>query len=300
VLRRERPMTAPGLRFGQRLAYAATLFAWFDSWRTLAYQLLPVAILLTGCLPVAASLNVFGTLAVTVFVLQFVALRLLARGLYPPVLSLIFEMLRLPAVLPATLAVLTPDRPRRFRVTPKGRRDEPQSAPVPTIYPLLLALGGFAFAWMAATLAGLTPVHYDHPGAVIGASLFLAANQLLVIAAVRRVRNPAFRGERRASYRFPTELPGQLDGTACTVGDLSLSGARVFPAGPLVAHESGSPATLEIELPSGAQRFQATIRRHLPDGSIGIEFVAGEAAHLAGLALAIHHAPAAPGEQLAA
>ncbi|HUZ85281.1 MAG TPA: glycosyltransferase, partial [Gaiellales bacterium] len=188
VLRIERPMTAPGLRFGQRLAYAATLFAWFDSWRTLAYQLLPIAILLTGCMPVAAPIAVFGPIAGGVLVLQFVALRLLARGYYPPLLSLIFEMLRLPAVLPATLTVFTPHRARAFRVTPKGRiREGDQHAAVPAIYTGLRSLGSFATLWMVATLLGFTPVHYAHPGAVVGAAVFLAGNQLLIVAAARRL-----------------------------------------------------------------------------------------------------------------
>jgi cellulose synthase (UDP-forming) len=303
VLRLERPMTAPGLRFGQRLAYAATLFAWFDSWRTLAYQLLPVAILLTGAMPVASRIEVFGPIAATIFVLQFVTLRLLARGYYPPILSLIFEMLRMPAVLPATLTVFAPNRSRSFRVTPKGRSGAAQATPpVPRIYTGLLALGVGSLVWMAGTFAGITPVTYTHPGAVAGAAAFLVANQLLIVAAVRRLRRPAFRGERRQSYRFPTELRGRAGGIECQIADLSLSGARIRSAtGALAEGEISGKVMLHLELPDGPLDIGAVIQRRLPDGSIGVAFTGAGHGDLGRLALAIfHHGSDPASEPLAA
>ena len=296
VLRIERPMTARGLRFGQRLAYAATLFAWFDSWRTLAYQLLPAAILLTGAMPVASRIGVFGPVAATIFVLQFVTLRLLARGYYPPILSLIFEMLRMPAVLPATLTVFAPHRSQSFRVTPKGRSDSGHTAPpVPRIYTALLALGAGSLAWMAATFAGLTPVTYTHPGAVAGAAVFLVGNQLLILAAVRRLRNPAFRGERRRSYRFPIELRGLADRIECRIMDLSLSGARIRTiAGDPQGNDGHGPVHLHLHLPDGPLTLPAAVQRRLPDGSLGLAFTDVAHRDLARLALAIFHHDSTP------
>ena len=295
VLRIERPMTTPGLHFGQRLAYAATLFAWFDSWRTLAYQLLPAAILLTGCMPVSSSIRVFGPVALTIFITQFMTLRLLARGYYPPILSLIFEMLRMPAVLPATLTVFTPHRTRTFRVTPKGRTDGSHRPPrLPVMYTALFAAGAISFAWMAATFAGLTPVHYGHPGAVLGAAAFLAGNQLLVVAAARRLRSPAFRGERRRSYRFTTELTGRANGSECLVTDLSLTGARIRAAsGGTIEAATGTHIDIQLDLPNGRVSTSATVQRQLPDGSVGIAFDAAAHRDLARLALAIFHEPSA-------
>ena len=43
VLRTENPLTTRGLTWGQRLSFGTTLFAWFDSWRTFAYMVLPPA-----------------------------------------------------------------------------------------------------------------------------------------------------------------------------------------------------------------------------------------------------------------
>ena len=51
VLRRENPLSSSGLTIGQRLAFATTLFGWFDSWRTLTYILIPLAVVATGACP---------------------------------------------------------------------------------------------------------------------------------------------------------------------------------------------------------------------------------------------------------
>ena len=47
----------------------------------------------------------------------------------------LFEMLRMPAILPATLAIVRPRAPRPFRVTPKGRGrgGRARTIPVPSV-----------------------------------------------------------------------------------------------------------------------------------------------------------------------
>ena len=50
--------------------------------------------------------------------------RLLARGYYDTRLSLVFEVLRMPAIIPATFAVLAPKHNWKFQVTAKGRMSE--------------------------------------------------------------------------------------------------------------------------------------------------------------------------------
>ena len=91
----------------QRLAYSATLFAWFDSLRSLLFVVLPIAIIFTGAIPVDTSLIVFGPIFLGTFLMQLAALRLLARGHSPPVLSLTFDLLRMPAVIPALGELIT-------------------------------------------------------------------------------------------------------------------------------------------------------------------------------------------------
>jgi cellulose synthase (UDP-forming) len=301
VLRRERPFTRPGLTFGQRLAYATTLIAWFDTWRTLAYQVIPIVVIATGVMPVDAPLAVFGPIAIGVFVLQMLSLRLLARGYYPPRLSLIFEMLRLPAVLPATLAVFNPQRSRPFRVTPKGRTaDGRERGGVPLLYRVLLAAGGLVMVWSAATFAGLTPVRYAHPDAVLGAAAFLIANELLVLAAIRRIRLPRYAGERRAGFRFPTQLWGVINAHRCRVADLSMTGARITLTAAAAAASEPRVSRLEIAGPSGSITLACRIRR-LDGGELGVEFTPGQYEQRAKLALALfQHGAVAVDERQAA
>jgi cellulose synthase/poly-beta-1,6-N-acetylglucosamine synthase-like glycosyltransferase len=290
VLRKERPLTGRGLSFGQRLAYAATLFAWFDSWRTLAYQLIPVVILLTGAMPVSVPMSVFGPAAVTLFVMQFVTLRLLARGYYPPILSLIFEMLRLPAVFPATFVIFAPGRAGTFRVTPKGRTEESgpvRAARVPRLYLVLMGLAVLALAWAGASFAGLTPTQYDHVGAAVGAAAFLLGNQLLVIAAIRRIRQPRYAGERRASYRFPISFRGRINGLSCVIDDVSLTGAQVHIDGNPVVFYVDQSVHLEIDLDGGTERMDCVVRRRRRDGALGLSFEADTEEQVTRLALAL-------------
>ncbi|MCS7008084.1 MAG: glycosyltransferase, partial [Gaiellaceae bacterium] len=175
VVRLERPITGPGLSLGQRLSYAATLWAWWDSWRTLGYVVLPGLVIVTGAIPIAAPLAVFGPLFLGTLALQFVAMRLLARGYYPPLLSLVFEFLRMPAVVIGTLTLFRP-RGGRFGVTPKGpSASGRERIPLPLLTKALLVASPLAMIWFVLTLAGLTPISYEEPGVAIGAAAFLAA-----------------------------------------------------------------------------------------------------------------------------
>ena len=122
VQRAERPLTQRGLTFGQRLAFATTLFGWLDSSRTLAFMVLPIAVVISGSSPIDAPGEIYGPAFAATFVMQFAALRLLARGYSPPppLRSLLFEVLRMPAVLPATLAVISGGKGARSEGTPEA------------------------------------------------------------------------------------------------------------------------------------------------------------------------------------
>jgi hypothetical protein len=246
---------------------------------------------------VAVPITVFGPVAVTLFAMQFISMRLLARGYYPPILSLIFETLRLPAVLPATLSIFAPGRAGTFRVTPKGRSEEvggSRVAPVPRLYIVLMALAAGALAWAGATLVGLTPVTYEQPGVVAGAALFLLGNQALVIAAIRRIRRPRYAGERRESYRFPIAFNGRINGLKCVVDDVSLTGAQVHTVGEPVMFYVDQPVTLEMELAWGTERIDCIIRRRRPDGALGLSFQGNTDELVTRLSLALFHPDAQP------
>ncbi len=294
VLRRENPLLGPGLAAGQRLAFLTTLFGWFDSWRTLAYMLIPLAVVATGAVPIRAPGAVYAPFFLATLALQFVALRLLARGHYPPVLSVLFEVLRMPAVLPATLAILAPDVHARFQVTPKGRRGDARArTPVPSLLTALAVVSAAGMAWFTASLLGVGPLHYAVPWAAIGAAVFLAMNEALLLAAIGRVRSSRFAGNRRASTRLPVRVAARMNGMVCEVRDLSVTGARVLL--PTPAPEIPPRVALTLELERDVIRLECAVRRRPAirrDGAeVGLQFEPDQEEELARLAVGLFHPP---------
>jgi cellulose synthase (UDP-forming) len=295
VLRGENPLFAGGLTFGQRLAFMTTLFGWFDSWRTFAYITIPLAVVGTGAVPIDAPGEVFGPFFLATLGIQFIALRLLARGHYPPFLSVLFEVLRMPAVLPATLALLWPNRAATFKVTPKGRSASGgQRTPVPLLLTVLAAASSIGLVWFTATLLGLSPLRYEVPWAAIGAAGFMAVNLALLLAAIGRIRSSRFAGNRRAGTRLPIHVPVRLAGQTGELLDLSVSGARVRLLGPV--DPTSGELWLTMELPSGPLEVQVEVRRtQIREGAsvLGLSFAAGQEKTIGALAVAVFHADVA-------
>jgi len=235
VLRLERPLTGPGLTLPQRLSYAATLTGWFDSWRTLGYLLMPILVLLTGASPIRTDVTTFTLAFASAFLLQQWATSLLSRGRGSFVRAMLFEVVRMPANLAATLTLLS-SRELVFQVTTKGRLgQERQRIPVPRLHAALLALGAISALWFALSITGLTPLHYGATAPVIASAGWLALNMTVLVIAIRRIRATRHASERRAAYRFTLSADVQLDGRPVELVDLSLTGARVTaPSGTAV------------------------------------------------------------------
>lgn len=289
VLRTENPMVVSGLTIPQRLSYAATILGWFDAWRSLGYLVLPIVVIATGAVPIKAEPLTFAFAFGANFVLGQLALRVLSRGCHRPVLSLLFEFVRMTPNLLATTTLWTRRR-ATFRVTPKGRTAEGRRPThVPRPLTVVLGLSVVALAWYALTLMGATPVIYAIPWAVHAAVFWMLVNVSLVWLAIRRIRSSRFASERRASVRFETDLPGRLDGIEAWVRDLSLTGARLeIPAAATVA----SDGRLIVETPNGtALQLNGTVRARWTDatgrGMLGYEFDAGQFDVRARLALAL-------------
>jgi cellulose synthase/poly-beta-1,6-N-acetylglucosamine synthase-like glycosyltransferase len=295
VLRRENPLTSSGLAVGQRLAFMTTLFGWFDSWRTLTYILIPLAVVATGAVPIDAPGEVFAPVFVATLAIQAVAMRVLSRGHYPPILSVLFEFIRMPAVLPATLAVFWPDRASKFKVTPKGRSaTSGQRVPVPRLLSALAVVSSVGIVWFTATLLGLSPVTYTVPWAAIGGAVFMAMNLALLLMAIGRIRSSRFAGNRRAGTRLPVHIPVRLAGLQGELLDLSVTGAGVRIEAP-VDLDVGE-LWLTMELPSGPLELQVEIRRNRMVGRsevLGLSFTPGQEKAIAELAVAIFHADVA-------
>jgi cellulose synthase/poly-beta-1,6-N-acetylglucosamine synthase-like glycosyltransferase len=297
VLRQENPLMGRGLSVGQRLGFLTTLFGWFDSWRTLAYMTLPLAVVVTGAVPMRAPGEVFGPLFAATLGLQFAALRLLARGHYPPVLSLLFEVLRMPAVLPATISGLRGRSGVAFQVTPKGRSPGGRArVRVPRLLSVLAAASSLGLVWFAATLFGQTPIRYGVPWAAIGAAFFLSVNLALLLAAIGRIRSAEFAGNRRAGTRLPVRVPVVVDGRIARVEDLSMTGARVLIEPSYEAQRAN--VTVGAMVGGRLLELSAHVRRRVERESgefeLGLEFAPGQEDAVARLANVIFDAaPAA-------
>ena len=257
VLRVENPLLVSGLTLGQRLGYASTLLGWFDSWRTLGFLLLPPAVLLTGQIPILADGMTFAILFGITYALQQAALYLLGRGAYRPLLSVVFDLVRMSANFMATVSLFVPRTPR-FRVTPKGRIGADRGR----IEPPLLLRFSLGVSFVAATvfalhLVGPFDLGYASEWAAFGAFAWLAVNAGLVWVAIRRVSSLRYAGERRSAVRFAVDVPGWIDGQAATVHDVSVGGALIAAEQPLVERESH---LVSFALPGGTTSLWATIR----------------------------------------
>ncbi|WP_158657543.1 glycosyltransferase [Blastococcus saxobsidens] len=260
VLRHDNPLTASGLTVRQRLSYLYTLSAWFDAWRTLGFALVPVAVLLTGLFPVAAPPAEFALMAGVPFVLQQVALTLLSRGFAPARFSLLFEVVRLPSNLAATLTLLRRGT-GRFAVTAKGRTGEERTrARVPAVLLLLAAVLGGSLLYTAASFYGWTPTRHGLDGTTLVPICWVAVTLGFVLAGIRRIRDPRFSAERRDGHRFPAAMQAVVDGAPALLIDVSLGGAQVRIRGVGVA--VGVDVELAIRVPDRASHvvLRGTVR----------------------------------------
>jgi cellulose synthase (UDP-forming) len=277
VLRVENPLVVPGLTLPQRLGYASTLLGWFDSWRTLGLLMLPPAVLLTGQVPIAADGVTFVAWFGVTYVLQQAALYLLGRGAYRPILSVIFDLVRMTPNLAATLTLLRARRPR-FMVTPKGRMAA-QRGRVETPKPLRAVLGLSVVAAVVFVLVQLNalPIRYEAEWAARGAFVWLVVNAVLVWLAIGRVRSLRYAAERRSSVRFALDMAGSVDGADVTVQDVSVGGALLART---TALEPRDRHLLTFQLTDGAVSLWATSRssRVAADGThhYAFEFEAGQ------------------------
>ncbi len=291
VLRRENPLFVSGLTLTQRLGYAATLLGWFDAWRSLGYLLLPIVVLLTGAVPIRADATTFVVFFGVTFTLQQLALRVLSRGCHRPILSILFELVRMTPNVLATLTLVT-RRSVAFAVTPKGRTGDGgaigrQAAPGPRLLTAVAVLSIAAGAWFAASLLGWTPVTYSVPWAAYATFGWLALNIVLLSQAISRVRDLRYAGERRAAVRFDTALTGTLAGDPCAVLDVSLTGARVA----MWSSPMSDRVELAVSLDDGPVELAAVVRSARRDASerlvVGLEFLPDQNVARGALSLAI-------------
>jgi cellulose synthase (UDP-forming) len=298
VLRLDNPLRGPGMTLAQRIAFFTSLSTWFSCWRTVGYILVPLLVLLTGATPIVAPPEIYMPMLVGILALQLTAVRLFSGSAFSFVASMTFEIVRLPALLPATVAYFRPGRRTSFHVTPKGKSEgERRRAPVPPLLWWIAAAQAFALGWFAAVVTGLVPFfHYASPLAPIFVAPLSVVSLGLTISAINRIRSSRYSGNRRAATRLPVWTQAQIGDVICVVLDLSVTGARLRVPDTLAA-ELGGEVDVGFATPHGMVRLGATVRRRFKTHDVadeyatevGLEFRPDQEATLGRLAVALFH-----------
>lgn len=260
VWRREGVLTAGGLDLGQRVAYLATMLAYFEGWQRAMFFLAPVLVLTLGVMPIAELNHEFLLRFLPYYLLTFWVFEEVSRGFGRSLLTEQYNMMRFAVFITATFGLFL--KRLRFVVTPKRMGETDATARA--IWPQYVVLGLNALAIPAGILLhagrGALPT-----GALVANLIWAAATAAIAIAAIRfTLRVATFR---RQEYRFPLPVPlcfnlpsGTLQALAT---DISPRGFRLSGL-PDTALQPGQGLAGELLLPSGRLPIRATVREVLP------------------------------------
>lgn len=198
LLVHERAFTRPGATFGQRLSYLFHVASNLEGWRHLFVYALPVAMLVTGILPVRTDAATFLAFFVPYFAFMTLALTEFSRGHARPDESAVYNLARCPVSLTAPF---TWHRRRYYGVTPKTRTHGVWLGAPFTYAVLLASLGAIVYACGAA-LAGRSPF----PPATLAVLVVWAAYHVVTAVRLLRLAHRCER-DRRGATRFPESLP---------------------------------------------------------------------------------------------
>ena len=275
VLRtRENPLVAPGLSVKQRASYLSSLLAYFVPMQRLAMLAVLVAMLVTGRLPLHATLWQFGVFWLPWMVLNLVASAALCRGQASLWDGSYSTHLTSEIFVRAAFALLHPFR-ASFKVTPKDGIDDGGWSAVRQLRLVLVSgvvlVGALVARGLAlAGLIGLPPLR----GLAVVAGLVFGVWELTLIAA--SLWKVSRRHQVRHHYRVPVEIAGVVDRTLVRVVDLTPGGAGIIAPGADRgrARRSGSTWTStdvhgdvhEVELRFAVRSCRPGPRPRLADG----------------------------------
>ena len=309
-LKVDNPVLAPGLTIGQRIAYAYSVSSWFESWRVLGLSLVLVVTVLTGLCPVVAPAAQFLLMTGAMLILHHVAALVLGRGFTTIRHSLLFDIIRMPSNLTATLSLLQ-RRPSQFAVTVKGRTGEKhRRAPIPLVIAGLGLLNGCTLVYAVLTFAGCTPTDYTSIARVAVPLVWLVVSTGFLVAAVRRIRSLDHADEQRDAYRLTVTSAVSVDGVRGSLVDISMGGARIRLPGRQLG--VGSKVEFAIRVPTGEGEIRlGSSVLSCADGTVRVQFLGRQWAEMAALALTVfrtggcdpsapaaHQLPSHPGESI--
>jgi cellulose synthase (UDP-forming) len=198
VLRLEKPLTAPGLTFGQRIAYFSSFYFYWTSYQKLIYLLVPAFCVATAVFPLLAEPELYLSYFLPYLVLNLAVTASLQGGFGSFVRTERYNLIKLGAMLRSVAGLV--QRRATFTVTPKTQSDA-----VPWLrmlhYTSLLAL------LILTVVVGLVRT-YLASGTLeawaFGVNSFFAFFFLYLLGPV--VLLALRRKELRTTYRFPERL----------------------------------------------------------------------------------------------
>ncbi len=260
--RREGILFARGLSLVQRLSYLATMLAYFEGWQRAIFYLAPVAVLMTGVMPIAAFDFEFLLHFIPYYLLTFWAFEEVARGYGRSILTEQYNMMRFAVFITATFGFFL--RKLRFIVTPKtmGATDATRR----TLWPQYAVLALNAVAIPVGIVLHLRGAQLPL-GALIANVMWATITLGLAGVVVRFALWVAT--FRRRDYRFRLPIPIRLETFAGTklalATDVSSSGFRLTGK---VADDLlvGDEIDAQLCLPTGHLSVRAKVRSIAPRG----------------------------------
>ena len=259
--RHEGVLTAGGLSLGQRIAYLATMLAYFQGWQRLVVYLAPVAVLVTGKLPILDLDREFLARFVLYCALGCWVFEELARGYGRTVLTAQYDMMRFAVFMAATCEVFV--RKVAFLIAPGPRT----GATARVLWPQYAVLGLNVFA-IALGLLQFNSERGLPAGGLVATVTWAALIVGIAVLAIRHARTTA--RDRRREYRFPLPVPLRVwrpggQETVALATDISPLGCRIVGA-PAADASEGDDIAGELLLPSGPLPVVVSVRAVVPAG----------------------------------
>jgi cellulose synthase (UDP-forming) len=259
VWRTEGILSNPGLSWAQRINYLASVATYFDGWTKGLFYFAPVAVLLTGSVPLVAAMPTFLLHFVPYYIFTFWVFEEVGRGYGRTLYIEQYNMARFAAFAWATLAWFFPNG--RFEVTRKRSRAR-------RLLRFTMAQWLVVCSNLLAVPVGIAIYRHTHmlPLAGVAANVLWAGINCGLAAAVLR-HTLMVQRRQRAQYRFPVPLPAELDFAGLcvhgTIDNLSEHGMRFYGGLPPYI-ESGSEFSGRLALPDGPLPFTGQVRTLIP------------------------------------
>lgn len=244
------------LSWRQRINYMASMATYFDGWQKGIFYAAPAIVMMTGWMPIEASVGEFLTVFIPYYLLSFWAFEETGRGLGRSALIEQYNMSRFAVFMAATLGLIK--KRLAFKVTDKGLKGESEERwLIPQA--LVVAASGAALPFGVA-LARSDQLAWE---ALAANMAWAGINSALALAVIVFARKRA--RSQREEYRFKVPLPARaraegMDDRPRAIRDISPAGCSM-EVSPSEADrfKAGSSMELSVGLPSGEIRLRATV-----------------------------------------